>query len=119
MDKFKKILRKIFFLPPLPTVIIAAFGYAFVLVIAAFNIEIPALQYLSYIASAYALTLTVTGFPYLISFVKNTKQRVVESSAAKKKFTIQNMEDDISRTFISARNCRCILDCLSISCTSQ
>ena len=105
MDRFKKILRKIFFLPPLPTVIIAAFGYAFVLVIAAFNIEIPALQYLSYIASAYALTLTVTGFPYLISFVKNTKQRVAESSAAKKiyntKYGKRYIEDVHFRTELS------------------
>ena len=105
MDKFKKILRKIFFLPPLPTAVIVVFGYAFVLVMAAFKIEIPALQYLSYIASAYALILTVTGFPYLISFVKNTKQRVAESSAAKKiyntKYGRRYIEDVHFRTELS------------------
>lgn len=69
MDQIKKILRKIFFLPPLPTVIIAVFGFGFVIAVAAFKIEILALQYLSYVSSAYALIITITGFPYLIAFV--------------------------------------------------
>ncbi len=84
MDRFKKILRKIFFLPPLLTVLIAAFGYAFLIVIAAFKIEIPALQYLSYVSSAYALIITITGFPYFIAFVKRMKQRLMESAPIKK-----------------------------------
>ena len=84
MDRFKIILRKIFFLPPLPTVIISVFGYAFVIAVAAFKIEIPALQYLSYISSAYALIITITSFPYLIAFVKNTKKRVFKSAPMKR-----------------------------------
>lgn len=70
MKRFVRILRKIFFLPPLPTVLIAAFGYAFVLAVAVFNIEIPAVKYLSYISSAYALTITITGFRPICRAVK-------------------------------------------------
>ena len=46
MEQFKRILRKIFFLPPLPTVIIALLGYGLVIAVAALGIEIPALQYI-------------------------------------------------------------------------
>lgn len=82
--KFKEILRKIFFLPPLPTVMIAVFGFGFVLAVAIFKIEIPALQYLSYVSSAYALIITITAFPHVIVFVKLTKQRVIKSTIMKK-----------------------------------
>lgn len=84
MERFKRILRKIFFLPPLPTVLIALFGYGLVLAVAVFNIEIPAVQYISYFASAYALIITVTAFPRLTAYVKAAKGRVIESTAAKK-----------------------------------
>lgn len=70
MKRFVRILRKIFFLPPLPTVLTAIFGFGFVLAVAIFKIEIPALQYLSYLSSAYALTVTVTGFPSMIRAVR-------------------------------------------------
>lgn len=79
MKRFVRILRRIFFLPPLPTVLIAVFGYGFVLAVAIFKIEIPALQYLSYISSAYALTITITGFPRFIAFAKSAKKRVMKS----------------------------------------
>lgn len=84
MDRFKKILRKIFFPPPLPTVVMAVFGFGLVIAVAAFKIEIPALEYLSYISSAYALIITITAFPRLLAFVKRTKRRVTESAPMKK-----------------------------------
>lgn len=84
MEQFKKMLRKIFVLPPLPTMLIAVFGYGFVITVAAFKIEIPALEYLSYISSAYALTVTVTGFPRFIRFAKLLKKRAGEISLIKK-----------------------------------
>lgn len=84
MDRFKKMLRKIFFLPPLPTVLIAVFGFGFIIAVAAFKIEIPALEYLSYFSSAYALTITITGFPHFIRFAKSLKRRVSELPLIKK-----------------------------------
>ncbi len=65
MEKFKEILKKIFCLPPLWTVVAALSGYGFVIAAAVFHIQNPILQYASYAASAYALVVTVTGFVYL------------------------------------------------------
>lgn len=84
MERFKRILRKIFFLPPLPTVLAAVFGFGLVLAVAIFKIEIPAVQYISYIASAYALIITITAFPRFKGFVRSTKQNVMESAFMKK-----------------------------------
>ncbi len=84
MNKFKFILKKIFFLPPLPTVLLSVFGYAFVLSVAAFDIKIPIIQYMSYISSAYALIITITGFPYFINFIKSVKQYINEHYLMKK-----------------------------------
>ncbi len=74
--KFKEILRKIFLLPPLPTIIVAVAGYGLVIAVAAFHIDIPAVQYISYIASAYALTVTITAFPRLRAFFKKVKNDI-------------------------------------------
>ena len=84
MEKCKQTLKKIFFLPPLPTVLIAVFGYAFVLAVAIFEVANPILQYLSYICSAYALIITITGFPYAIAFTKSVKRYINEHSLMKK-----------------------------------
>lgn len=64
MEKLRTILKKMFFLPPLPTVLLSLFGYGFVLAVAVFSIQNPIAQYASYIASAYALIITVTGLVY-------------------------------------------------------
>lgn len=84
MEQFKRILRKIFFLPPLPTVIVAVLGYASVILVAALHVKIPALQYISYVASAYALIITITGFPYFIKFGKSVKHFVHKHPIMKK-----------------------------------
>ena len=55
MEQFIRILKKIFCLPPLPSVVIAFVGYALIIFVAAFHINIMAIQYLAYIGSAYAL----------------------------------------------------------------
>ena len=84
MEKFKRILKKLIFLPPLPTVIIAVIGYGLVLAVAAFSIDVLAIQYLSYIASSYALIVTITGFPYFLSFVNSVKRYIYEHPIMKK-----------------------------------
>lgn len=76
MVKIKQLLKRMFFLPPLPTFLAALFGFGFVIFVAVFKISIPAVQYASYICSAYALVISVTGFPHLLSFVKALKLRV-------------------------------------------
>lgn len=84
MERFKMIIRKIFFLSPLPTVIIAVLGYASVILVAALHVNIPALQYISYVASAYALIITITGFPHFISFGRSVKHYMREHPITKK-----------------------------------
>ncbi len=76
MEKFKKILKKTFCLPPLPTLFAALFGYGFVLAVAIFDIKIYPVQILSYLFSAYALAVTITGFPHIISLVKRIKKYI-------------------------------------------
>ncbi len=84
MAKFKKILKKIFRLPPLPTVLAALFGYGFVLIVAAFHIENPIIQMASYIASAYALIVTITGLPYLKLAAEKIKRYIFAHPLMKK-----------------------------------
>lgn len=84
MQRFVRILRKIFCPPPLPTVIIAAIGYAFIIIVAACEIEIPAIQYAAYLASAYALIITITCFPKFIALAKKAKQRAANSAPISK-----------------------------------
>ena len=78
MEKLKIIIRKILFLPPLHTLFAALFGYGFVLAVAIFNIEIYPVQIISYLFSAYALVVTITGFPHIISLVKRIKNYISE-----------------------------------------
>lgn len=78
MEQFIRILKKIFCLPPLPTVLIAFVGYALIIFVAALHINIMAIQYLAYIGSAYALVITITGFPYFRKFIKSAKRYMNE-----------------------------------------
>lgn len=56
----KKLLKKIFFLPPVPTLLIAVPAYGLVIyTLAGVNVN-PVIAYISYFISAYALVITVT-----------------------------------------------------------
>ncbi len=84
METFKRILKKIFCLPPLGTVLTAAFGYGFVLAVAVFDIQNPVLRYASYSASAYALIVTITGLPYLKLAAERVRDGVSKHPLMKK-----------------------------------
>ncbi len=84
MGTFKRILKKIFCLPPLPTVLAALFGYGFVIAVFAFDIQIPILQYASYLASAYALIITCTGFDYINPAIGIVRKFVCDQPLMKK-----------------------------------
>ena len=61
MERVKKILKKLFCLPLLPTLLIAVPSYVLVIyALAGENVE-PVVTYVSYFLSAYALIITVTG----------------------------------------------------------
>ncbi len=76
METFKKILKRLFCLPPLPTVLVALFGYGFVIAVFAFDIQNPILRYASYLASTYALIVTCTGLRYVKPAVSAVKKYV-------------------------------------------
>ena len=84
METFKKILKKIFCLPPLPTVLAAFFGYGFVIAVFALDIQNPILRYASYAASAYALIVTCTGLAYVNTAIGGVKKFVSDHPLMKK-----------------------------------
>ena len=84
MEKFKELLKRIFCLLPIWTVVAAFFGYGFVIVVAVFDIQNPILQYASYIASAYALIVTITGFIYINTIIGGVRKFVSNHPLMKK-----------------------------------
>ena len=65
MERFKKILKRIFLLPPLATVLISVPAFTAVIYVLVKNISGP-LAYISYLASAYALVILGLGFPRIV-----------------------------------------------------
>ncbi len=78
MEKFKRILKSVFCLPPVWTVMLALFGYGFVIAVFAIPIQEPALQYASYLASAYALVISITGLRYLPRWMEKCKAKAAD-----------------------------------------
>lgn len=70
MEQIKKILKRIFFLPPLFVVIIAVPAFAAVIYVLTKEISGP-LTYLSYFASAYALIILGLGIPGIVRSVRH------------------------------------------------
>ncbi len=70
MERLKAILKKIFFLPPLPTVLISVPSFIFVFVMLGME-DHSILAYLAYLLSAYALIITVTGINDVVKAIHN------------------------------------------------
>lgn len=62
LSKARKIAKKLFCLPPLPTVLAAVPSFALVIYVLSRG-ETGALAYTAYLASAYALVVSLTGLP--------------------------------------------------------
>ncbi len=75
MDRLKKTLKKLFVLPPLPTIFISIPAYALVIYTLASNRR-DFLAYFSYAASAYALVISITGFMPVVKMIKSGFQRI-------------------------------------------
>lgn len=70
MKNIKKLLKKLFFLPPVPTLLIGVPSYGLVIyALAAENVN-KTVAYVAYILSAYALITTVTGIYGIVVWVK-------------------------------------------------
>lgn len=63
MKKQKAIFKKIFCPQPIQTALLAFLGYGFVILVFMFDIQNPVLRYASFLTSAYALIITITGLP--------------------------------------------------------
>lgn len=71
MEELIKIIKKIFFLPPLPTVLIAVPSFVLVFYVLGTGNSASVLSYAAYLLSAYAMIITVTGFTGIIRVFKN------------------------------------------------
>lgn len=70
LQKMKQILKKIFILPPVPTLLIAIPSYALVIYVLANGLENEIISYVSYILSAYAAIITVTGLTGIVRLAR-------------------------------------------------
>lgn len=66
----KKIFKKIFFLPPVLTLLISVPSYGLVIYALAGDNVNPVIVYISYFLSAYALVITVTGITGIVRLVR-------------------------------------------------
>lgn len=67
---WKKGLRKVFCLPPVPTLLISIPAYALVIYALAGEDVEPVITYVAYFSSAYALIITVTGITGVVRFAR-------------------------------------------------
>ncbi len=69
-ERIKKIAKRLFCLPPVPTLLISIPAYGLVIyALAGKNVK-PYLAYLSYFVSAYALIISITGISGIVRLVR-------------------------------------------------
>lgn len=99
LQSMKKLLKKIFFLPPIPTLLISVPAYGLVIYALAGKNVNPAISYISYFISTYALTITITGITGVVRIVR---QGIGKHPLAKKVVSIplinRYLREDIFRT---------------------
>ena len=69
-QNMKRILKKLFCLPPVPTLLISVPSYVLVIYALAVEDVNPIVAYVSYLLSAYAFIITVTGITGIVRFVR-------------------------------------------------
>ena len=70
LQRMTDILKKIFMLPPIPTILISIPSFALVIYVLANDMDNTAISYAAYILSAYALIITITGMAGIIRLIK-------------------------------------------------
>ena len=76
MERLKRVCKKIFFLKPLPTVLIAVPSFVFVCIVLCME-DHSALSYVAYLLSAYAMIVTITGMPRIIDAIRTGIREMV------------------------------------------
>lgn len=69
IQKISRLIKKIFFLPPIPTLLIAIPSFAFVFYVLTKDTVSSAIEYLSYVLSAYAMIITITGIVDIVKWI--------------------------------------------------
>lgn len=80
-QRIMDIIKKIFKLPPVPTLFVAVPSFVLVIYVLANGVENTAVAYVAYILSAYALIITVTG---IAGIVKWFRERIENHPLVKK-----------------------------------
>lgn len=70
LQKVLKMIKKVFFLPPVPTLLITVPSFVFVFWVLVNDSVYPAIAYLAYILSAYAMIITITGMAGMIRWIR-------------------------------------------------
>lgn len=102
LQMMKKKIKKLFFLPPVPTLLISIPSFVFVFYILAKGEEDSIMSYLAYFLSGYALIITITG---IVELVKWIKKGIAEHPFIKKLLDIpmveRFLEEALFRTEVS------------------
>lgn len=69
-EKILRSMKKLFFLPPIPTILISVPSFLLVIYALAWEGADPVIKYAAYILSAYALVIVITGIIRLISVIR-------------------------------------------------
>lgn len=70
-ENILKITKRILFLPPVPTLIIAVPSFVFVIAVLTRQVTSPVLEYTAYVLSAYALVISITGIFRIVCLIRN------------------------------------------------
>ena len=73
-ENIQKILKRLFLLSPLKTILISIPLYALVIYVLIKGGINPYIDYLVYILSAYALIITITGIIRIVQFVHQSRE---------------------------------------------
>ena len=89
LQKIKKMLKKIFILPPIPTLLVAIPSYILVIYVLVNGLENEIISYVAYLLSAYAAIITVTGIAEIVRLVR---QGIKNHPFVKKAFSVSVIE---------------------------
>ena len=72
MYKISRLIKKIFFLSPIPTLLISIPSFAFVFYVLVKDTMSPAIECVSYVLSAYAMIITITGIVDIVKWIRKS-----------------------------------------------
>lgn len=102
MEKTKKIIKKVIFLPPLPTLLITIPSYGLVIYALTEKNAHPTVVYAAYLLSAYAFIITVTGVSGIVYWIN---RGIEQHPLVKRLFAISLLnrffKEDVFRAEIS------------------